>query len=267
MLLVLALAGCHAGAERTVAKPTRHSLRSDQLLVLSDFKLPRDHTLIKDLVLLRGQVSEALALPLQAEPVVVYLFDDEMRYHQYLQTAHPGLPSRRAYFIGTPQELAVYTFWGDRIQEDLRHEYTHGLLHASMDTVPLWLDEGLAEYFEVAGPQPGGVNPQYVTRLSEAIGNGWRPDMTRLERLEKVDQMHLADYREAWAWTHFLLHSTPDTRQVLLGYLADLRTNPNPEALSKRLARETPEADARFLSYISTLRSLPTQVGTSRAAG
>ena len=32
---------------------------------------------------------------------------------------------------------------------DLRHECTHALLHAVLPAVPLWLDEGLAKYFEV----------------------------------------------------------------------------------------------------------------------
>ena len=31
---------------------------------------------------------------------------------------------------------------------DLRHETTHAVLHGLLPMVPLWLDEGLAEYFE-----------------------------------------------------------------------------------------------------------------------
>ena len=228
-------------------------------MVLSDFKLATDHRLIKDLIQLRKQISETLKLPLQTDPVVVYLFRDEVEYYQYLHTAHPGLPARRAYFIGTAQELAVYTYWGDgeRIQEDLRHEYTHGLLHACLDNVPLWLDEGLAEYFEVAGPTPGGVNPAYVTRLADSIRNGWKPDMERLERLEKVEQMQRADYCESWAWMHFLLHSTPDTKQcparapppTIAPQLSAL------EALSKRLEREIPELNSRFISYMASVNT------------
>lgn len=233
-------------------------------MVLSDFKLATDHRLIKDLVQLRKQISETLKLPLQTDPVVVYLFRDEVEYYQYLHTAHPGLPPRRAYFIGTAQELAVYTYWGDgeRIQEDLRHEYTHGLLHACLDNVPLWLDEGLAEYFEVAGPTPGGVNPGYAKRLTDSIKNGWKPDMERLERLEKVEQMQRYDYCESWAWMHFLLHSTPDTKQCLLDYLQQLRHNSRPEALSKRLEKEIPQFNERFISYMASVRSFPHGTGS-----
>ena len=41
-------------------------------------------------------------------------------YRKYIEETYPGLPFRRAYFIGTPDKLAVYTFWGDKIREDLR---------------------------------------------------------------------------------------------------------------------------------------------------
>ncbi len=137
-----------------ITPPAKHSVRSERLLVQSDFQLPKDHALITDLIRLRGQVSESLQLPEQQKEVVVYLFTSELEYTQFLDATYPGLPKRRAYFVGTPRELAVYTYWGKRIQEDLRHEYTHGLLHACLKEVPLWLDEGLAEYFEISGPNP-----------------------------------------------------------------------------------------------------------------
>ena len=255
---LLSMGGCHLGQAQRVGLPTRYKTTSDQLLVRSNFKLPQDDPLLRDLAALRKQVSESLQLPLQSEPVVVYLFRDQTEYNQYMQATYPDLPPRRAYFIATSRELAVYGYWGDRmdrIQEDLRHEYTHGLLHSAMSTVPLWLDEGLAEYFEVSGPAPGELNRTYANQLAQQVSNGWRPDLDRLEKLEKVEQMHRAEYREAWAWVHFMLHSSPDTRQVLLGYLQDLRTSKKAPSLSSRLREEFPELDSRFLTYIVSLQT------------
>jgi hypothetical protein len=173
-----------------------------------------------------------------------------------MQATYPGLPSRRAYFVGTADELAVYTFWGDRIQEDLRHEFTHGLLHAVLEDVPLWLDEGLAEYFEVIGSEPGEINLDYARRLTTAIGNGWRPNMQRLEKLEQVSQMQRVDYQEAWAWVHFMLHGSPEAKTTLLSYLDDLKTTSTPGSLSGRLNADVPEIDVRMLSYLASLNSL-----------
>ncbi|MSR60572.1 MAG: hypothetical protein EXS05_23510 [Planctomycetaceae bacterium] len=249
-------ASCAAPRSAQIGLPVKNTIQSDQLLVVSDFKLPKDHPLIKDLKTLRRQVSEALELPLGSKQVTVYLFSDELQYAQYLQSRFPGYPPRRAYFIQTPgKELAVYTWWGDRIQEDLRHEFTHGLLHAGLEGVPLWLDEGLAEYFEVAGPKPGQVNIEHTQGLAIALQNGWRPNLDRLESLEKVEHMQRPDYRESWAWVHYMLHSSPDTRQVLLNYLQDLRTDARPGSLHARLQDATPDCEGRLLSYVAGVSS------------
>lgn len=249
---------CATARPARVSLPAKHSIRADQLQIVSDFKLPKDHPLIDDLKALRQQVSQRLELPLGTRQVVVYLFTDEREYTQYLHVAFPGYPPRRAYFIQAPgRELAVYTWWGDRIQEDLRHEFTHGLLHASLESVPLWLDEGLAEYFEVAGATPGNVNIEHAKLLATAVQNGWHPDLDRLEKLEKVEQMQRPDYREAWAWVHYMLHASPDTRLVLLNYLHELRSNPNPGPIRDRLLAETPDADVRLVSYVASMTIPP----------
>ncbi len=249
--------GCVVARPTRIALPQKHSIKSDQLLVVSDFKLPKDHPLIGDLMTLRRQVSETLELPLGTRQVMVYLFTNELEYNQYLQATFPGYPPRRAYFIQSPgKELAVYTWWGERIQEDLRHEFTHGLLHASLSGVPLWLDEGIAEYFEVAGPEPGGVSVEHARGLAGALVNGWHPDLDRLESLEKVDEMRRPDYREAWAWVHYMLHGSPDSRLVLLEYVQELRHNAHPPgSLHTRLRADSPDCDARLVSYVAGMGS------------
>ena len=248
-----ACSGCLTGRQQVVTLPKKHSVSSEQLLVLSDFELKGDHPLIADLKQLRNQVTQSLDLPVHREPVLVYLFGSELAYRQYIEATYPRLPPRRAYFVGTSGELAVYTFWGNRIQEDLRHEFTHGLLHSCHKHVPLWLDEGLAEYFEVAGPSPGGLNSDYGQRLVNAMANGWRPDIDRLESMDEFSQMQQTDYQEAWAWMHFLLHSSPQSKQILLDYLKHLRTDPHPPGLAARLKRDLPEFEQQFLSYLPTL--------------
>jgi Lipopolysaccharide kinase (Kdo/WaaP) family/Protein of unknown function (DUF1570) len=253
--------GCQT-IDRPVGLPVRYSVPGDQLLVLSDFKLPKDHELIRELNGLRQQVTTILELPVKSDPVVVYLFDNETVYRRYMNATYPRLPPRSAYFVGTSTELAVYTHWGANVREDLRHEYTHGLLHSGLKRVPLWLDEGLAEYFEVAGPKPGGLNHDYAQHLSEAVASGWRPDLKRLENLDDSGQMKRAEYQESWAWVHFMLNSTPEAKQALVSYLAELRTNPRPQMISHRLRAVIPEYDARFASYISQLRPPATQVGS-----
>ncbi len=264
-LSITLLVGCRTARNEVARLPVKHSVRSEQFQVISDIELRKEHPLIQDLIQLRQDVAKELQLPLEGRDVVVYVFSDKARYQQYLDSTYPGLPPRRAYFVGTPRELAVYTFWGTSIQEDLRHEFTHGLLHAQLKDVPLWLDEGLAEYFEVPRSTPNAVHRDYPRQLGTAIANGWQPDMARLESLQDVAQMQRADYQEAWAWVHFLLHSSDDTHQLLLDYLQELRDNPHPPSLATRLEETLPAAQDRYLSHITSLGGV--QPAAHRGAG
>lgn len=256
LLMVVMLTGCRSTKKTSeMALPSRHSVRSEKLLVMSDFPLPRKHELIENLIALRKEITSTLNLPKQQEEVIVYLFRNEAEYRSYLNSIYPDLPPRRAYFVGTSTELAVYTFWGDRIQEDLRHEYTHGLLHASLKHVPLWLDEGLAEYFEVP-KNSRGINNDHASRLPKRLKNGWQPNLQRLESLEEFSKMKRTDYQEAWGWVHFMLQTSPSSQEALLGYLQDLRNTKTPPRISTRLRQNTPQIEQRITTHLAGLKTI-----------
>ena len=77
----------------------------------------------------------------------------------------------------------------------------------------------------------------------------------RLERLEEFAEMRRIDYQESWARVHYLMHASPDTRQALLSYVADLRDASHPPALADRVAAIQPGYPARFLGYVASLNS------------
>src|SRR5262249_50190394 len=155
-------------------------------LFLSDFEVQRDLPLFQELAKLSEQVYRELQLAPGHSAVQVYLFESKERYDQFMHAVYPNLPARRAFFIaqhraiGATDELLVYTRWGERVQQDLRHELTHALLHSVIRDVPLWLDEGLAEYFELP-PDLRGVNAAHLETLRRDLGVSFRPDLDRLE--------------------------------------------------------------------------------------
>ena len=237
------------------ARPHESVVRLDGIEIRSDHPISKKDPLVRELAELRVRLSHQLRLDPGSRPVVVYLFADEGRYTSYMTEHFPGLPSRRAFFVGSPGELAVYAFWGANIEADLRHECTHGLLHSSLGEVPLWLDEGLAEYFETEPRNLRRINADHMKRLSIAMANGWTPDLTRLERLETVDQMQRADYQEAWAWVHFLMHESAGGRDLLLGYLHALPQTESPGSLADEVRANWPAAEARLTAYLGTLKA------------
>jgi hypothetical protein len=218
-----------AEATAAGARPSKYSFRIAPYVFLSDFEIPRDGPLFRELASLRDQVYQELRLTPSQAVVMVYLFESKPLYDRFMKENYPQLPSRRAFFLaeerhrGAPEDLLVYTYWGDRIRQDLRHELTHALLHSVIKDVPLWLDEGLAEYFELP-PENQGINALHVQHLQSVLSGSDGPDLARLERLTKVEQMNRPEYREAWAWTHLMLRSRPEAKAVLLSYLQQLRT-------------------------------------------
>jgi hypothetical protein len=122
------------------------------------------------------------------------------------------------------------------MKQDLRHELTHALLHSVLKDVPLWLDEGLAEFFELP-PGTNGINALHLEQLRKGPFNA---DLSRLEQLNQVAQMTPAEYRESWAWVHLMLRGPSEGKIALLAYLQQLRATPTPGPLQPRLTAAVP---------------------------
>lgn len=253
LVLVSSVAfGCHAlhldttppeklDKSAGLAPPGKRQIRHSQFVFLSDIDLKREQGLFRELATLREQVYKDLQLPPSNKLIQVYIFESRELYDRFMHAKYPDLPQRRAFFVAQPhsvggeEDLLVYTYWGEKVKEDLRHELTHALLHSVLKDVPLWLDEGLAEYFELP-PQDKGVNTRHLDQLRSPADGKIKADLVRLEQLSQVQQMAPAEYRESWAWVHLMLRGKPEARVVLLGYLQQLRVNPNPGPLQPRLA-------------------------------
>ena len=239
--------------------PTGYRTRTGPFVVCTNGRLEADAPVVRQLGALEAQVGEALGLRVEAkaDPIEIYLLDDRQAFDHFLQFYYPNLPKRRAFFLANGPTRVVYTFLGDRTAEDVRHEATHALLNVAVGDMPLWLDEGLAEYFERPTDRPadlGGADGEHLDRLPLDLAGGWKPDLRRLEGLRSVREMSPRDYREAWAWVHYLLNDSRPHKAALLAYLGDLRTNPAPEPISARLGDADP---APVLAHLDRLRRQP----------
>ncbi len=272
MMVVLALvaSGCdilrlsllpnreaRGSSQSPAALPSKYSQRVSQFVFISDFEVKVDQPPFRELAALRDQVIQELHLPSPGSHVLinVYLFPDRDRYEQFMKAKYPDLPRRRAFFVAQPRgvgsgdDLLVYTFWGDHIRQDLRHELTHALLHSVLKDVPLWLDEGLAEYFENPA-EAKGVNRQHLQALQQ---EGFKPDMARLEQLSQVSQMNPGEYREAWAWVHFMLRGNPESHKVLLAYIQQLKSTSSPGPLQPKLKAKLPDPNEALLTHLTQI--------------
>lgn len=239
--------------------PGKYASRHGYYVLYHDFELDPNDPIFADLDSLPDEVFGELKLPPGNAIVEVFLFDSQDRYERYMKLNYPNLALRPAYFLQIPRvggkyDLKVYAVMkGEHLRTNLRHELTHGLLHMVLKDVPLWLDEGLAGYFELP-PSNAGVNPQYLDFVRRG---SFQPNLARLEKLGDGKQMEKPEYREAWAWVHFMLQSGPATKKVLQDYLQVLRTDSNAGLLLPQLREVVLDADRSLLDHLEAMEWPP----------
>ena len=219
--------------------------RAGQFVCHADFPLAPIHSLIDSMPALQDDLVRLLGIGLSSQPIHVFLFEQKSTYQAYVKYHFPSAPTRKALFIKERGLCMVFAYRGDDFEVDLRHESTHALLNAALPMVPLWLDEGLAEYFEVAAAERERSNP-HMSMVKWGARFGQVPDLDHLEELRRLNQMDRSEYRHAWAWVHFLLHGPPEARKELQSYLADIQALAPPGQLSHRLRRRLPNLESQF---------------------
>ncbi len=251
LLVVGTFVGCAVPIAKTVL-PTGSILERDQLVFHSDFYIPSKHRLIDELVVKRVDIADQLKIPLSDEPINFFVFKNEADYRRYLSEKHPEFPDRRAFFVKTDTTMRIYAFWGEQIGEDLRHEVTHGYLHSVIPNLDLWLDEGIAEYYEVARGNKG-INKEHVYLLNESFRRGdWEPNLESLELITDPAALSQLSYAESWLWIHFLL-AQEERRKVLQDQLARLRMSAESEPLSKFIDKSIAEKNAKLVEHLKLL--------------
>lgn len=215
----------------------------------ADYSMVGQEPLLGQIGALRRDVAQALDLPTSNEPIHLFLFERRGTYQNYLRLYFPDVPDRRALFIKHHRGPGmVFAYCNDELAIDVRHECTHAVLHSQLPMVPLWLDEGLAEYFEMPPAERAAGNPHHATVRRQTLW-GSVPALSRLEGLAHLEQMGTSEYRGAWAWVHFMLHGPAPAREELVRYLQDISAQVPPGRLSERLQRRIPDLDSQFLTH------------------
>ena len=231
--------------------PTRYQLRTGPFVIFSNFQMTDNPPAVRCLQALERDLKNHLAFRPSSEDdlVEIYVLDDRNAFVHFLRYHFPELPPRRAFFLAQGKDRVVYTYSSPRLEEDLRHEATHALLRGSYGDLPLWLDEGLAEYFESDLALPGAEH-DHLDPLVADLKTGWTPNLPRLENLTDISQMTPRDYREAWAWVHLLLNGSGQEKTILLTSLSETGRGPGPLRLEEKGA-----STEHLLTHIKELQS------------
>jgi hypothetical protein len=240
----------HGSAQSVPRWP--YEWQEDEYCFHADYDVAAKTEFFKEMKQLRADLSEKLGVRIQPEVVHIVLFREASNYREYLNQYFPDLPGRRAMYIKRRGPGMVFAYENKELDVDLRHETTHAILNASLAFLPLWLDEGIAEYFEVP-PADRYDRNAYLRGIRFRVLLGHVPDITTLENVGDLGNMTPGHYRDAWSWVHFLLHESDQSRATLERFLEDIQSGFPPGPLSRRIAAELPDYKDRYLKHFRTI--------------
>ncbi|MBI2956689.1 MAG: tetratricopeptide repeat protein [Acidobacteria bacterium] len=155
-------------------------------------------------------------------PAMVLLFKNRKSFEPYLPAGATGKPEKLGGFMqpGAERMQLAVNLDAPGSREALFHEYIHLVLALNLADVPVWLNEGLAEFYEQTE----------IDRMEFTIGNwqpGWwdllqRHDLIPLKALVETDyharpfeneKQRELFYAESWLLVHYVMVSDEGRRR------------------------------------------------------
>jgi tetratricopeptide (TPR) repeat protein len=245
----LCWAACHAAEPKWI----RLQSASFEMYTPGSERAARDA--IRHLEMVQSFFSTVVHQKRTTSPIRVVFFQDEKLYHAYqpksLAVAH---------FQHTPdRDLIAIGRYDPEKPDPLTHEYVHALVQHSGIDIPLWLNEGLAEYYSSMRPKgtKALVGSLHYERLESLRRDVW----VGLDRVLKADEdspyyneaeKATAFYNESWALVHMLLQA-PGYKDQYLKFLEALLATPDPDvAFQSAYGKTVKQVNRELRDYVES---------------
>ena len=189
-----------------------------------------------------SQLSPGLALN-SPVPTYIFVFRDAASFQPY-ERLYNGRPlDSGGYFLS--RQLANYVAINGNQHGDERlviyHEYLHYVMHNNYAALPLWLHEGLAEYYSTfqAGKDEARIGLPIPAHLLWLRQNSLIPLATLFKVDERSPEYNESSrrggfYAESWALVHYLISGSPERRRQASEYLRLAQAGPPTDQLFAR---------------------------------
>ena len=203
-------------------------------------------------VMSRSRASVAL-------PTVVVVFPNERAYKPFwpLYEGKPRLTS--GLFLRSPDAnyISLNAEYGDAVYRLVYHEYTHFITSKLWAAPPLWLNEGLAEFYSTLETTPSGDRVDLGRGILEHV------HLLRTTSLIPLEQLLAADhssplynewnrqgvfYAQSWALVHMLAIGSEARRGQLVAFLDGFRGGMPPAQVFREAFRCEPAQLQRELA-------------------
>ena len=244
--LAVALWGCSATPERVVA--VRHAD------VYCDVETPEARAVAAELENVVESIAEFLEIEAPLDKARVYVFPDMALMREFLKRHCPKQTKSHATCYETEEGVvATLSLKGnkERTLGLLRHEMTHYVLASRFYDLPVWIDEGLAWFFQ-AGEPYGRVYDVAVKRLSRCLG-GEKRSLERLVAIPVGARITLDDYARAWGLVYYI-YKRGGGKEKLVEYLRVVRSGPGAGEFFEQVFGESPaEMEPAWREFIEGL--------------
>ncbi|MEO6392493.1 MAG: tetratricopeptide repeat protein [Pyrinomonadaceae bacterium] len=151
-------------------------------------------------------------------PTRIYVFNTDDDFKPF-KPMYKGKTNENvsAVFVPTANQNYIALSSDDRFLEPLRpvfHEYEHFIIHLNLNNIPLWLDEGLAEFYSTFSSKDDGQKALIGRPIVEHISTLRNAQLLPLAKLFGVNHQS-PDYNESrkagifyaesWALVHYLI--------------------------------------------------------------
>lgn len=196
----------------------------------TNFPVNEISTEINSLLNSYNDIKQRLMLPDPYELTDIYVYEDQNVYEDFFRKNFPGERIHPSVFTKNYVVLKkdadrshIYVYRSDKLGEDLRHEGIHAILHSTIKKkIPIWLDEGLAEYYEQDGEKVNlWLNKRWLKQSIVRIQNKKFQNLGKLEQIVLPSSFPTVCYSDSWAWICFMLNGPEKIRAILPNYIKE----------------------------------------------
>ena len=248
------------------AEPRWTVVHSESMTVMGD----QSANMLRDVALELEQFRAVLGRlssngkPAPTAPTLVYVFGTRKAFEPFLPVRN-GKPAQLGGYFQRNVDTNTIALSTDGFADDASvvfHEYSHLLVGTAVRSIPVWLNEGLAEYFSTFHLKAGGKG----ANIGLAIGPHvqlLRQRFIPLSQLLAVDQSselynegerRSIFYAESWALTHYLMTELPSGQSLLNQYVSAIAGGAQPEQAFTATFGMTPAAfEPKLREYLRGL--------------
>jgi hypothetical protein len=196
-----------------------------------------------------------------AVPTVVIVFPSDKAFTPF-KPIYQGKPREdvRGLFVGGQNVNYIAMESTAEISERvIFHEYAHLVISNAMSNVPIWLNEGLAEYYSTFHLMQDGRRAQLGLPIEDhlrLLNSGGRISIPELLKVDTRSPLYNEGarasvfYAESWVLTHLILNGEPSRINELGAYLRSVRQGV-PEDRAWEEAFGTSRMDQEFRRYLT----------------